>query len=77
MQTVENNTPRNMMFQMMTHCATNMRWMPLLPITVGTALLLLGYFMEAESVRIVFLTLAALPVIMGVFGFIMMNIMRK
>ena len=77
MQTVENNTPRNMMFQMMTHCATNMRWMPLFPIAIGTTLLLLGYYLEPEIVRVIFLTLAALPVIMGIFGLIMMNFMRK
>ena len=77
MQTVENNTPRNMMFQMMTHCATNMRWMPLFPIAIGTTLLLLGYYLEPEIVRVIFLTLAALPVIMGIFGLIMMNLMRK
>ena len=77
MQTVENNTPRNIMFQMMTHCATNMRWMPLFPITVGITLFLLGFYLEPEVVRVIFLTLAALPVIMGVFGFIMMSIMRK
>jgi hypothetical protein len=51
--------------------------MPLFPITIGVTLFLLGYYLEPENVRVVFLTLAAIPVIMGVFGFIMMGMMRK
>lgn len=77
MQHVENKTPGNMMSEMMHHCATNMRWMPLFPMTIGVALFLLGYFLEPEAVRIVFLVLAAVPVIMGIFGLIMMNSMKK
>lgn len=77
MQHVENKTPGNMMTEMMAHCATNMRWMPLFPIAIGITLFLSGYFLQPEVVRILFLILAAVPIIMGTFGLIMMNKMKK
>ena len=66
-----------MMSEMMQQCASVSRWMPLFPITTGVTLFLLGYYLEPANVRLIFLTLAAIPVLMGVFGFIMMSIMRK
>ena len=77
MQHIENDSPKNIMFEMMTHCATNMRWMPLFPLTMGIILFLLGYYMEPESVRILFLILASIPIIMGVFGLLMISNFRK
>ena len=77
MQHVEHKSPGNMMSEMMHQCASVSRWMPLFPITIGVTLFLLGYYLEAESVRLIFLTFAAVPVIMGIFGFIMMNSMKK
>jgi len=77
MQIVENNTPRNMMSEMMNHCRKNMRWFPLIPMTIGITLFLFGYFLEPEIVRVLFLTLTVIPVAMGIFGLVMMNTMRK
>ena len=77
MQHVENNSPGNMMSEMMRHCTTNMRWMPLFPLSIGVALFLLGYFLEPEIVRVLFLIMAAIPIIMGIFGLIIMNRMKK
>lgn len=77
MQHVEHKSPGNMMSEMMHQCASVSRWMPLFPITIGVTLFLVGYYLEPANVRLIFLTLAAIPVIMGVFGFIMMGIMKK
>lgn len=77
MQNIENNTTGNMMSEMMHHCAKNMRWMPLFPLTIGITLFLLGYFLQPDVVRILFLVLTGIPVIMGVIGLVMMNSMRK
>ena len=65
---------------MMERCCGGMkgcRWFPLFPILLGVALFLVGYFLSAEVVRILWLIFAAIPIVMGVFGFIMMSIMFR
>lgn len=66
-----------MMDTMMKTCMHGFRWFPLIPVTVGTALFLLGYFLEAEVVRVLFLILAAVPVMMGLLGFFMFRTMIR
>jgi hypothetical protein len=66
-----------MMGTMMKTCMRGFRWFPLIPITVGTALFLLGYFLDADVVRVLFLILAAMTVIMGIFAFFMMRTMMR
>ena len=53
------------------------RWFPLIPLAVGTVLFLVGYFLDAEVVRVLFLILAAVPVIMGLLGFFMLRTMTR
>ena len=66
-----------MMGLMMNHCMRAFRWFPLIPITLGVVLFLLGYLLSAETVRIMWLVLAAVPVLIGLFGFIMVSTMSR
>jgi hypothetical protein len=66
-----------MMGAMMKTCMRGFRWFPLIPLAVGTVLFLLGYFLDAEVVRVLFLVLVAVPVIMGLLGFFMMRTMTR
>ena len=66
-----------MMGMMMNHCIRAFRWFPLIPITLGVVLFLLGYLLSAETVRILWLVLAVAPTLMGLFGFIMMGMMNR
>ena len=62
---------------MMSHCMRAFRWLPLIPITLGVVLFLLGYLFSAETVRAMWLVLAVVPILMGLFGFIMMSTMNR
>ena len=66
-----------MMGTMMKTCMHGVRWFPLIPVTVGTTLFLLGYFLDAEGVRVLFLILAAVPVMMGLLGLFMFRTMIR
>ena len=62
-----------MMGVMMNHCMRAFRWFPLIPITLGVILFLLGYLLSAETVRIMWLVFTAIPILMGLLGFIMLS----
>ena len=66
-----------MMGMMMNHCMRAFRWFPLIPATLGAVLFLLGYVLSAETVRIMWLVLAAIPILMSIFGFVMMSTMSR
>ena len=66
-----------MMGMMMREFMRAFRWVPLIPIVVGAVLFALGYLLEAEAVRILWLVLAALPIVLGVLGFVMMSVASR
>ena len=49
------------------------RWVPLVPIVIGAVLFALGYFLDSEALRILWLILAALPIVVGFVGFVVMS----
>lgn len=77
METMGDGSMRGTMGMMMGHCMRAFRWLPLIPLCIGVFLFLLGYFLSAEAVRILWLVLAAIPVILGVLGFLMMTAMSR
>lgn len=77
METMGDDSMGSTMGMMMNHCMRAFRWFPLIPLVLGTVLFLLGYFLSAEVVRILWLVFAAIPILMGLFGFIMMSAMSQ
>ncbi len=55
-------------------CMKKCRWFPLVPVILGVVLLLLGYYLNAEVTRMLWMIAAGLVVLAGTFGFIMMSI---
>ena len=53
------------------------RWLPLIPVVLGIVLLLLGYVLDAEVTRILWMTAAGLVILMGAFAFLMMSLGRR
>lgn len=68
---MENNEMK--MPGMMKACMKKCRWCPLIPITFGTILFLLGYYLDAEEVRLLWLIFTGFMVLMGIFMLIMIN----
>tara|TARA_Y100000310_G_C20364858_1_gene660681 strand:+ start:460 stop:669 length:210 start_codon:yes stop_codon:yes gene_type:complete len=65
------------MKEMMKHCAEKCRWCPLIPLTLGVIAFLLGYYLDAETVRILWLVFSGLLVLMGAMCFLMINMMAR
>ena len=53
------------------------RWFPLVPIMLGIALLLLGYFLNPEITRVLWMVAAGFVSLMGVLCLTMMFKMKK
>jgi hypothetical protein len=66
------NSEINMM-EMMKECMKGCRWCAFMPITFGAILFLLGYYLDAEIVRILWLIFTGFIVLMGIFMFIMVS----
>ncbi|MHC4435148.1 MAG: hypothetical protein ACYTBS_25215 [Planctomycetota bacterium] len=62
---------------MMDRCVTMCRWFPLLPLILGIALLLLGYYLDASITRILWMFVAGFVALMGTFGLILAGRMKK
>jgi len=62
---------------MMAECMKKCRWFLLIPILIGITFLLLGYFLDAEATRTLWMTGAGLVILMGAFCFLMMSLCRK
>ncbi|MHC4324896.1 MAG: hypothetical protein ACYSUX_11560 [Planctomycetota bacterium] len=62
---------------MMAGCMKMCRWFPLIPLIIGVTFLLLGYYLNAEVTRILWMIAAGLMILMGVFGFLMMSLGRR
>ncbi|MHC4647407.1 MAG: hypothetical protein ACYTBJ_18095 [Planctomycetota bacterium] len=61
---------------MMGRCMKGCRWFPLIPVVLGISLFLLGYYLDAEITRILWMVAAGLVILMGTFGLIMMSTMK-
>jgi len=62
---------------MMAGCMKMCRWFPLVPVILGVILLLLGYYLNAEVTRILWMIAAGLVILMGIFGFLMMGLSKR
>ena len=65
------------MKDMMPACMKGCRWCTLIPLVIGAILFLLGYFLDAETVRILWLVFSCLLTVMGLMALIMMTTMFK
>lgn len=63
------------MKEIMKGCLQRCRWCPLLPILLGTIAFLLGYFLDAAIVRIIWLILSGAMVVMGLLCLLVMRAM--
>ncbi len=61
----------------MGECMKRCRWFPLIPVVLGILLLLLGYYLNAEITRILWMIAAGFVILMGTFGLLMMNKMIR
>ena len=77
METMGDSSMRGTMGMMMGHCIRAFRWLPLIPLCIGIFLFLLGYFLSAEAVRILWLVLTVIPVILGSLGLLMTAAMSR
>lgn len=62
---------------MMSKCAKACRWVPLVPLTLGIVLLLLGYYLDAAMTRMLWMSVAGFVVLLGIFGLILQGRMKK
>ena len=69
------HTGQGEMGRMMQACMRKCRWCPLIPVLLGVVLFLLGYFLEAEVVQILWLFFSGLIVFFGLIALIIMNLM--
>lgn len=58
---------------MMAECMKGCRWFPLIPVVLGISLLSLGYYLDAEITRILWMAAAGFLIVMGTFAFLMMS----
>ena len=58
---------------MMGPCIKGCRWLLLAPVVIGIGLLLLGYYLDARVMRIVWMVLAGFPILLGTLGFLIMS----
>ena len=77
METMGDDSMRGTMGTMMRHCMRSFRWFPLIPLGIGVVFLLLGYFLSAEAVRVLWLILSTIPIILGVLGLILTSTMMR
>jgi hypothetical protein len=62
---------------MMRECMRGCRWFPLIPVVVGILLLLLGYYLDAEITRILWMAAAAFVALLGTFSLVMMTMITR
>jgi len=62
---------------MMAECMKKCRWFLLIPVLFGALFLLLGYVLDAEATRTLWIAVAGFVIVMGAFGFLMMSLCRK
>lgn len=62
---------------MMTGCTKMCRWFPLIVVVFGITFLLLGYYLDTEIIRVLWMIFSGCVVILGTFGLILMRSMKK
>ena len=62
---------------MMAGCMNVCRWFPLVPMIFGIVLFVLGYYLDASIIRVLWMLFAGFMVVMGTFGLILMGTMKK
>ena len=62
---------------MMAGCMKMCRWFPLIPVIFGIIFILVGYYLDASIIRVLWMLFAGFAVVMGTFGLILMGRMRK
>jgi hypothetical protein len=62
---------------MMAGCMKMCRWFPLVPVVIGTALFLLGYYLDASIIRVLWMIFAGFVAVLGTFGLILLGRMKK
>ena len=62
---------------MMAGCMKMCRWFPLVPVILGIILFVLGYYLDASIIRVLWMLFAGFVAVMGTFGLILMGRMRK
>jgi len=62
---------------MMGECMKGCRWFPLIPLIIGIALFALGYFLDAEVVRVLWMVFSGVAVLVGILCFIATNAIRR
>ena len=62
---------------MMRECMKGCRWFPLIPVILGILFLLLGYYLDAEITRILWMIAAGFLILMGTFCLLMMSKMIR
>ncbi|MHC4642998.1 MAG: hypothetical protein ACYS32_15255 [Planctomycetota bacterium] len=61
----------------MSECMKGCKWFPLIPVVLGILLLLLGYYLNAEITRILWMVAAGFVIVMGTFGLVMMAMITR
>ena len=62
---------------MMAGCMKMCRWFPLVPMIFGIALFVLGYYLDASIIRVLWMLFAGFMAVLGIFGLILMGTMKK
>jgi hypothetical protein len=62
---------------MMAQCMSRCKWFPLMAVIFGIALFLLGYYLDAEVTRILWMIAAGFLILMGTFCLLMMSKMIR
>ena len=65
-------------FSSMTNrCMTMCRWFPLVPVIFGITFLLLGYYLDASTTKVLWMFIAGFIVLLGILGLILAGRMKK
>ena len=62
---------------MMSKCMKGCRWFPMFPVVIGIGLFLLGYFLNPEVTRVLWMIVAGFVILMGIFCLLMMSGMKR
>ena len=62
---------------MMGRCMKGCRWFLLVAVVLGVSLFLLGYYLDAEVTRILWMAAAGLVILAGTLGVVMMRVMIR
>ena len=62
---------------MMDKCMRMCRWFPLVPVILGISLLLVGYYLDASTTRVLWMFAAGFIALMGFLGLIFAGTMKK